>query len=91
MPCDQIKSILAEGGALIDVRSPLEFSNGSLSGAKNIPLNGLPNFMDDIPKDKPVLLYCVSGARSGAAQRYLVQQGYDAHNIGAYTSYQHCG
>ena len=91
MPCEQIRTIVEDGGALVDVRSPMEFANGSLTGAKNIPLNGLPNFLDELPKDKPVLLYCVSGARSGAAQRYLAQAGYDAHNIGAYSSYRHCG
>ncbi|MCK5922718.1 MAG: rhodanese-like domain-containing protein [Methylococcales bacterium] len=90
MPCDQIKSIVDDGGVLVDVRSPMEYASGSLNGARNIPLAGLPNFMDDLPKDKPVLLFCVSGARSGAAQRYLAQQGYDAHNIGAYASYRHC-
>jgi len=90
MPCEQIKKILEDGGALIDVRTPREYSAGALPGAKNIPLNGIPGVLESLPKDQPVLLYCHSGARSGMAQRYLVEAGFDAHNIGGYTTYSHC-
>lgn len=90
MPCDQIKKILEDGGALIDVRTPQEFAAGALPGAQNIPLNGIRGVLESLPKDQPVLLYCRSGARSGMAQRLLVQEGFDAHNIGGYMSYAHC-
>jgi len=90
MPCEQIKKILEDGGALIDVRTPQEYSAGALPGAKNIPLNGIPGVLESLPKDQPVLLYCRSGARSGMAQRYLVEAGFDAHNIGGYMTYAHC-
>ena len=90
MPCEQIKQILEEGGALLDVRTPREFASGAIPGAQNIPLNGIPAMMDKLSKDKPVLLYCHSGARSGMAQRYLAQEGFDAHNIGGYRTYAQC-
>ena len=90
MPCEQIKQILDEGGALLDVRTPREFAQGALPGAQNIPLNGLPGVLQSLPKDQPILLYCRSGARSGMAQRYLLNEGFDAHNIGGYSQYAHC-
>jgi phage shock protein E len=90
MPCDQIKQILKDGGALLDVRTPQEFASGALPGAQNVPLNGIPNVLETLPKDQPVLLYCRSGARSGMAQRFLAQEGFDAHNIGGYSQFAHC-
>ena len=90
MPCEQIKQILEEGGALLDVRTPMEFASGSIPGAKNVPLNGLPGVLPTLPRDHPILLYCRSGARSGMAQRFLAQEGFDAHNIGGYSQYAHC-
>ncbi len=90
MPCEQIKQILKDGGALLDVRTPQEFAGGALPGAQNVPLNGIPNIVQSLPKDQPVLLYCRSGARSGMAQRFLVQEGFEAHNIGGYAQFAHC-
>ena len=90
MPCEQIKQILEQGGALLDVRTPGEFASGAIPGAKNVPLNGLPAILPTLPKDQPILLYCRSGARSGMAQRFLAQEGFDAHNIGGYSQYAHC-
>ncbi len=90
MPCEQIKQILKDGGALLDVRTPREFAGGALPGARNVPLNGIQNIVPSLPKDQPVLLYCRSGARSGMAQRFLVQEGFEAHNIGGYAQFTHC-
>ncbi len=90
MPCDQIKQILEDGGALIDVRTPQEFATGAIPGAQNVPLNNIPGLVGGLSKDQPVLLYCHSGARSGVAQRYLIQEGFEAHNIGGYASYRQC-
>ncbi|MCB0065323.1 MAG: rhodanese-like domain-containing protein, partial [Caldilineaceae bacterium] len=52
---------------LIDVRSPAEFAEGHITGAKNMPLQELPQRLAQIPHDKPVMLYCRSGNRSGMA------------------------
>lgn len=90
MSCEQIKEIIDDGGILIDVRTPMEFAQGAIPGAQNVPMNHIPAMLNELPKDKPVLLYCRSGARSGAAQNYLAQAGFDAHNIGGYASYAHC-
>lgn len=58
-----------EGVQLIDVRTPQEFASGHLPNAVNINISG-PDFeekMQGLDKNKPVLVYCKSGGRSGRA------------------------
>ena len=72
------------GAAIIDVRSPDEFADGAYPGAKNIPVNSLPDRLADVgPKDKPVVVYCASGGRSAVAQQILKASGFaDVTNAG---------
>ena len=63
---------------LVDVRSPIEFASGHVQGAINLPLD---RFTTDAPallpeKAAPLVLYCVSGARSEMAAQWLRQLGY---------------
>lgn len=79
-----IKDKIKAGAAIIDVRTPDEFADGHYSGARNIPVNVLGNRLDEIgPKDKPVVLYCASGARSAMAAKMLKASGFaDVTNAG---------
>jgi rhodanese-related sulfurtransferase len=61
---------------LVDVRTEEENREGLIKGSKNIPLHELEGRLGEIPKDRPVLLYCRSGARSGAALSILKSRGY---------------
>lgn len=61
---------------LIDVREPKEFDGGHILGARNIPLSQMRNRTAEIRKDKPVYLYCQSGARSTRAAMLLNKKGY---------------
>jgi phage shock protein E len=71
------------GAKVVDVRTPDEFRDGAYPGAVNIPLQDLARRLAEVPKDKPVVLYCASGARSGMAARLLRQAGYgDVLNAG---------
>lgn len=51
----------------VDVRETAEWSRGHIPGALHVPLSRLPHGIADLPKDKPIVLYCVSGNRSGHA------------------------
>lgn len=72
---------------LIDVRSPLEFAAGHVKGAVNIPLDRIKQAIGSIEgleKTSPILLYCLSGARSAFACQILAQRGFtQARNGGA--------
>lgn len=77
--------LVSDGARLIDVRSPAEFADGHLPNAVNIPLQLLPQHLSTLePKDKPIVLYCRSGNRSGQAASILKDAGFSAvHNLGA--------
>lgn len=72
-----LRDIRLEHEFLLDVRTPDEFSLGSLPGAINIPLDEIRDRIDEIPKDKPVYVFCAVGLRGYLAYRILVQHGYD--------------
>lgn len=61
---------------LIDVRSPGEFAQGTLPGARNIPLDELRQRIDEIDPKQEAVLFCEVGQRGYVAQRILQQQGY---------------
>lgn len=75
---------------LLDVRTRDEFSNGSLSGSINIPLDDLRQRLNEIDRDKPVYIICQIGVRGYIAARILVQNGFsDIYNLsGGYRFYQ---
>lgn len=73
------QEIQREGIQLIDVRTPKEFEEGHIDGAKNIDFladDFLQNFTEEVDKDKPVYLYCRSGNRSAKASEKLKAAGY---------------
>ena len=61
---------------LIDVRTDAEFAQGSIQGAKHMPLHMLPLVADQIESEKPVILICRSGARSAQACAFLASKGF---------------
>ncbi len=79
-----VREKIKAGARIIDVRTPGEYRDGAYPGAVNIPLPLLPLRLGELePKDKPVVLYCESGARSGHAARLLKQAGFsDVINAG---------
>jgi phage shock protein E len=84
MAGNTIKEKIAAGAKVVDVRTPMEFADEAYPGAINIPLPALPARMNELePKDKPIVLYCATGARSGQAMRLLRQNGFaDVVNAG---------
>jgi len=72
-------------GTIVDVRSHEEFMGGHVAGSINIPLQTIPERVEEL-KDlhSPLILCCASGNRSGQAQYFLSQQGLDCHNGGSW-------
>lgn len=62
---------------MIDVRTDVEFAQGSIQGAKHLPLHMLPLMADKLENAKPVVLICRSGARSAQACAFLAQKGFE--------------
>lgn len=71
---------------IIDVRTPAEFMGGNVKGSINIPLNEIPERLEEIKNlAQPIILCCASGNRSGQATVYLKKMGIDCKNGGGWT------
>ncbi|MEJ8817566.1 FAD-dependent oxidoreductase [Lacibacter sp. H407] len=77
---------------LIDVRRKDEFEAGNIPGAINLPVDELRNRLSEIPKNKPIYIYCEAGLRGYLAQRILRQNGYNnvANLSGGYYLWKSC-
>ena len=62
---------------IIDVRIPDSYKTKTIEGAVNIPLASLRNRIEEVPKDKKVILVCDSGYTSYLASRILIQNGFN--------------
>jgi len=62
---------------LLDVRQPVEYEDAHLPGAKLIPLPKLFDSMDQLDREKPVIVYCAVGGRSHMAAQLLMHQGFE--------------
>ncbi len=70
------------GVQLVDVRSREEYAQGHLPGAKLVPLGELESRFRKLHPDAPVIIYCLSGARSARAARFLAGHGFaDVRNM----------
>ena len=61
---------------LLDVRTPGEYRQVRLEGARLIPIDQLTRRIAELPKDRPILVYCAVGSRSAQVVNYLARQGY---------------
>ncbi len=76
-----------DGAMLIDVRSTDEYKSYHIQGSINIPLDELSKI--SVPKDTPLFVYCLSGARSARALSMLKQMGFtNITNIGGISNYK---
>ncbi|MFD0931160.1 rhodanese-like domain-containing protein [Psychroflexus salinarum] len=75
----------SENSEIIDVRTPEEFNEGYIEGAKLINIQDTSRFMDQIeqlPKDKDYYVYCRSGRRSEMACQIMEKAGIkNAYNL----------
>lgn len=79
----ELQRMLSAAGAptLIDVREPQEAAVCAIEGSTLIPLNSLPHRLQEIPPERPVVLYCHHGMRSMHAAQFLARNGYEAISL----------
>ncbi len=84
--CSAEKVDMANVAAVIDVRTPVEFTSGHLEGAMNFDIQGM-SFMDELATLDPnatYLVYCRSGSRAAAAGDTMKSMGIDnVTNLGS--------
>lgn len=80
-----LEELIKSGRAsIVDVRTPAEFMGGHVSGSVNIPLQELPNRLDELKRMENLVLCCASGNRSGQATAFLKQNGIACENAGSW-------
>ncbi len=74
---ETIRKYITQGALVVDVRTPEEFNAGHYKGSINIPLAELErNIKLFGDREKPIVVYCRTGNRSGKAKTILEKYGY---------------
>src|SRR5580704_8981628 len=87
----EVKELISEGVAIVDVRGSEEFATGHLPGAKSVPRGHLESRIESAVPDRSaeVILYCASGIRSAYAARTMIEDmGYEVEIPRALTAEQ---
>ncbi len=67
---------------IVDVREADEFASERIAGVALLPISQLLARHEELPRDRPLLMICRSGSRSGAATQFLLQRGWtDVQNV----------
>ncbi|OWR15427.1 rhodanese-like domain-containing protein [Chryseobacterium sp. VAUSW3] len=82
------KALVENGAQIIDVRTPAEYSSGSIRNSKNIPLQQLVSEVEKLDLKKPIITCCASGMRSASAKAILKQNGFEVYNGGGWNALQ---
>lgn len=61
---------------LLDVRTPGEYQQARLKGAQLIPIDQFAKRLAEVPRNRPILVYCAVGSRSAQVVNYLARQGF---------------
>jgi rhodanese-related sulfurtransferase len=64
------------GSLLLDIREPGELASGVAEGAMLLPMDLVPHHLDELPRDRPITVYCAAGARSFGVAHWLREQGF---------------
>lgn len=88
---DELHQLHAPNNFILDVRTPDEFELGQIEGAINIEVDKIRKRIDEIPKDKKIIIYCGVGLRGYFAARILMQRGFNnvVNLSGGYKTYEH--
>jgi rhodanese-related sulfurtransferase len=85
----QITEFMERGAIIIDVRTHEEFAGGHIKNSKNIPLQIIETKINNIiAMNKPIIVCCRSGMRSGQANSILKRNGIESINGGGWQSLQ---
>jgi len=78
---DQAYQMYQEGTFVLDVRTPEEWNEFHAPNTTLIPLDELASRVNELPKDKPIVVVCRSGNRSQTGRDILRQAGYNAASM----------
>jgi rhodanese-related sulfurtransferase len=65
-----------QNAVIIDVREPEEYLMGHVPGAINLPQAEIASRLEELPRDRPLMMVCQSGMRSLRSAQFLKQAGF---------------
>ncbi|MCW2818813.1 MAG: Rhodanese domain protein [Marmoricola sp.] len=77
----QVPDPLPDGVTVLDVREPVEWHHGHVEGAVHVPLTEVPGRLEELPRDRQLLVVCKVGGRSAQATAFLREKGFEAINL----------
>jgi rhodanese-related sulfurtransferase len=78
---EEAKQIIDSGAQLVDVRTDVEYEAGHIPGSRHIAMADLQREAAGLAKERPVVIYCRSGNRSGPAAEAFAASGWNANSI----------
>jgi hydroxyacylglutathione hydrolase len=73
---DVAAQLRADDAVVLDVRNEGEWQGGHLPGSLNLPLGSLDRRLREIPRDRPVIVHCQTGARAAIGASLLRARGF---------------
>jgi rhodanese-related sulfurtransferase len=67
----------SEDVVLLDVREPEELELASVHGVWHLPMRQVPDRLDELPRDKPLVVMCHAGGRSRLVAEFLTDNGFE--------------
>jgi rhodanese-related sulfurtransferase len=78
---EEARGMIEDGAQLVDVRGPHEWEAGHIPGARHLPLEQLPELVEELDRSRPVIAYCRGGSRSSMAAEALSGAGFEASKL----------
>ena len=80
-----LRALLDRSAQIVDVRTKVEFKSNADTRAINIPLDQLEGRVQELDRNRPILVCCASGSRSGVAVSILKRAGFtEVANLGSW-------
>jgi rhodanese-related sulfurtransferase len=83
-PENEVAKLIGDGAYILDVRMAFEAKKGIAPGATNISLFQLNRRLGELPRDRTIVTYCMTGGRAGKARDILERNGFKVFNGGGY-------
>ena len=80
-PADAARLLASADGerpVLLDVREPWELATARLPGSLDIPMGQIPERLDELPPDRPLIVMCHHGMRSLQVVMFLQHRGFES-------------
>lgn len=81
---EQAMRLVIRGALLVDVSPHMDYAGRHLRGAINIPITELQERLEELPRDRPIVVYSRDGADAPRADLVLRAAGFDVHLLGTF-------